>query len=299
MPRTVDKTVEVITSPLPSPRPVTPHGLLAQQLTQLASQVDDVLAADGSLQQIAVKPSSSINEFKYSLKKAAQLAIGLDAYIESCTTPESPALKALTQKTQAEDWTRRFVNGETNGELEQEMLSGHTEGQFLKMLVSSLRAKRVLEVGLFTGYSALAMAEALPEDGVLIACELDKYAAEFAQSCFAESPHGHKIQVEVGPAIASMQQLAKAEERFDFVFIDANKDGYVDYLNLLLESSLLAPNGLICVDNTLMQGQPYMPGKSTANGQAIAQFNQFVAADDRVQQVLLPIRDGVTLIRRS
>jgi caffeoyl-CoA O-methyltransferase len=99
--------------------------------------------------------------------------------------------------------------------------------------------------------------------------------------------------------MASMQELAAAGSSFDFVFIDANKDGYIDYLNLLLESSLLAPNGLICVDNTLMQGQPYMPGESTANGKAIAQFNQAVAEDSRVQQVILPIRDGITLIRRN
>jgi len=273
------------TPTLSKPRPVTPHGILAQQLSQLAHDVDGL-------------PSAS-DTFRQALKAAAELAVGLDPYIEGCTTPESPELTELTRKTQAENWTQRFANGETNGELEQEMLSGHTEGQFLKVLLPSLRAKKVLEIGLFTGYSALAMAEALPADGTLVACELDSYAAQFAQSCFEKSPHGHKIRVEVCPAIKTMKQLAQAKESFDFVFIDANKDGYVDYLNVLLESSLLAPNGLICVDNTLMQGQPYMLGESTANGRAIAHFNQTVAADNRVQQVLLPIRDGVTLIRRS
>lgn len=270
---------------LPTPRPVTPHSILAQQLAKLACEVDDISAVSDS--------------FRQTLKMAAQLAGGLEPYIARCTTPESPALAALTQKTQAQNWSQKFVDGETNSELEQEMLSGHTEGQFLKVLLPSLRAKRVLEIGLFTGYSALAMAEVLPADGVLIACELDGYAAKFAQECFASSPHGHKIQVKVGPALSSMQQLAQTGESFDFVFIDANKDGYVDYLNLLLESSLLAPDGLVCVDNTLMQGQPYMPGESTANGTAIEHFNKIVAADDRVQQVLLPIRDGVTLIRRN
>ncbi|MEL6813991.1 MAG: class I SAM-dependent methyltransferase [Cyanobacteria bacterium J06598_3] len=274
-----------IQQPPLSPRPVTPHGILAQQLAQLAHDVDDISTASDS--------------FRQALKRMAKLAVGLDPYIARCTTPESSELTALTQKTQAEDWGKKFFDGQTDGELEQEMLSGHTEGQFLKILLPSIRAKRVLEVGLFTGYSALAMAEALPEEGIVIACELDEYAARFAEACFSLSPHGRKIQVNVGPALETMKHLAEQKESFDFVFIDANKDGYVDYLNLLLESSLLAPNGLICVDNTLMQGQPYMPDELTANGKAIAQFNKVVAADDRVQQVLLPIRDGVTLIRRS
>ncbi len=269
----------------PSPRPVTPLGILTQKLAQLAQQADSMTALS--------------DDFKRTLQTAAQLSVGLEPYLEACSTPESDALKALVQKTQTEDWQGQFVKGETSGELEQEMLSGHLEGQFLKLLIYGLRAKRVLEIGLFTGYSALAMAEALPADGRLTACELDAYAAKFAQACFARSEHAHKIEVKVGPAIATMRQLAEAHEVFDFVFIDANKDGYVDYLNLLLESSLLAPHALICVDNTLMQGQPYLPDEPTANGRAIAHFNQVVAQDSRIQQVLLPIRDGITLIRRS
>lgn len=273
------------TSKIAAPRPVTPHGILAEKLEMLAQQVESFSTVD--------------YDFKQALKEVAQLASGLEPYIGQHTTSESLALKALTQKTQSENWPQRFNAGDTGNELEQEMLSGHTEGQFLKALIHGMQAKRVLEIGLFTGYSALAMAEELPESGVLIACELDAYAASFAQSCFDSSPHGHKIRVEVGPAIETLHTLANTESPFDFVFIDANKDGYVAYLDVLLESELLAPHGLVCVDNTLMQGQPYMPGDSTANGEAIAHFNKTIAADPRVQQVILPIRDGVTLIRRS
>jgi len=272
-------------SSTPKPKPVTPSSILAVELLQLSQQAETLLGLD--------------NSFKAKLKAASQLAAGLEPYMEACSTPESEALAALTHKTQLEDWSRRFSAGETVGELEQEMLSGHIEGQFLKLLLPSISAKRVLEIGLFTGYSALAMAEVLPDDGVLIACEIDAYASQFARDCFDSSAHGHKIKIEVGPALPSIQALAAAGESFDFVFIDADKGGYLDYLNLLLESSLLAPNGLICVDNTLMQGQPYMPGESTDNGKAIAHFNEAVAKDNRVQQVILPIRDGITLIRRS
>jgi caffeoyl-CoA O-methyltransferase len=95
-----------------------------------------------------------------------------------------------------------------------------------------------------------------------------------------------------------MKELAANGEVFDLVFIDADKAGYIDYLDLLLTTGLLAPNGLICADNTLMQGQPYLSGNATANGVAIAKFNQAVVDDPRVEQVLLPLRDGLTLIRR-
>jgi caffeoyl-CoA O-methyltransferase len=265
-------------------RPVTPVGILAAKLEQLveSSKTTDCLDVT----------------FKTELQQAYWLAQGLDPYLDYCTTPESPALTALMQRTQAEDWSQRFTDGNTVRQLEQEMLSGHVEGQMLKFLVHLTNAHRVLEIGMFTGYSALAMAEALPAAGEVVACEVDAYVAEFAQHCFNDSPAGHKILVKVAPALETLKQLAAAGESFDLVFIDADKAGYSDYLELLLTTSLLAPNGLICADNTLMQGQPYLPENSTPNGIEIARFNQALVDDPRVEQVLLPLRDGLTLIRR-
>ncbi|MEG3841021.1 class I SAM-dependent methyltransferase [Microcoleus sp. herbarium14] len=268
-----------------APRPVTPLGILATKLEHLTQQIEADDSVDANL--------------KSQLRQASELASGLDPYINRCTTPESPALAALVERTQAENWSKRFSDSETVQQLEQEMLSGHLEGQTLKFFVHLTRAKRVLEIGMFTGYSALAMAQALPDDGQVVACEVDAYVAEFAQQCFKESPDGHKISVKVAPALLTLKQLAADKrEVFDLVFIDADKAGYVDYLNLLLDTELLAPNALICVDNTLMQGQPYLSGEATPNGVAIAKFNQAVADDPRVEQVLLPVRDGLTLIRR-
>jgi caffeoyl-CoA O-methyltransferase len=266
-----------------SPRPVTPLGILATKLEQLSQQLEALDSVDVKL--------------KSELRQACALASGLDPYLSHCTTPESPALASLARRTQAEDWSQRSID-ETVPQLEQEMLSGHVEGQTLKFLVHLTQAKRVLEIGMFTGYSALAMAEALPDDGELVACEIDAYVAEFAQQCFSESPSGHKIAVKVAPAMLTLKQLAAAKETFDLVFIDADKAGYVDYVNVLLDTNLLASNGLICADNTLMQGQPYLSGESTANGVAIAKFNQTIVDDPRLEQVLLPLRDGLTLIRR-
>lgn len=232
-------------------------------------------------------------QLEAELREACELAGGLDPYVSRCTTPESPALRRLVERTRAEDW------GERSPSLEQEMLSGHVEGQALKLLVHLTRATRVLEVGMFTGYSALAMAEALPDDGVVVTCEVDARAAEIAERCFRESPSGHKIAVRLAPAQVTLEQLAAAGEAFDMVFVDADKAGYLGYVNQVLDGDLLAPHGAICVDNTLMQGLPYLPGESTPNGVAIAAFNQAVADDPRVEQVLLPVRDGLTLIRRA
>lgn len=274
----------VVSIQLPEARPVTPLGILAEQLEQAVALINqaDIPA------EIAEK-----------IQQAYQLANSLDPYLERCTTSESEPLQLLMEKTQKEPWSQRFSDGETVRQLEQEMLSGHIEGQTLKLLVKMMGAQRILEIGMFTGYSALAMAEGLPEMGEIIACEVDDYVADFAQDCFKASPNGHKIQVKVAPALETMKQLAEVGEVFDFVFIDADKKEYVDYFNLLLDSNLLAENGVICVDNTLLQGQPYLPlDQQTPNGAAIAHFNQVISEDSRVEQVLLPLRDGLTLIRR-
>lgn len=265
-------------------RAITPHSILVAQLQQTLKLAEE--------NNIPV-------EILDSLRQGVQLAAGLDPYLDDYTTAESSALTALAQKTSKEDWSKRFSDGETVRQLEQEMLSGHLEGQTLKMFVHMTKAKRILEVGMFTGYSALAMAEALPSDGQLIGCEVDAYVAQFAIRCFGESPHGDKIVVEVAPALETLHKLAARKASFDLIFIDADKKEYVEYFQTILDNHLLTPDGLICVDNTLLQGQVYLPPEQrTANGEAIAQFNRVVAADPRVEQVLLPIRDGVTLIRR-
>ncbi len=177
------------------------------------------------------------------------------------------------------------------------MLSGHVEGRFLAFLVHATRAQRVLEIGMFTGYSALAMAEALPADGSLVACEIDRATAMLARDCLDASPAGQRVEIVVGPAETTLADLAAAGERFDLVFIDADKTGYAGYLDALLDGHLLADGGVICVDNTLLQGEPWV-GEPGVSGAAIADFNRRVAADPRLEQVVVPLRDGVTLIRR-
>lgn len=266
-------------------RPVTPLGILVEHLETAVN----IAKADPDIP----------TELAANLHQAWGLAAGLDAYVDECTSEESPALAEIARKTSQEAWGKRFQDGSTVRPLEQEMLSGHVEGQLLKMFVHMTRAKNLLDIGMFTGYSALAMAEALPAEGRLVACEVDRYVAEFAQNLFQGSPHGQKISVKLGAALATLEQLAEAGESFDLVFIDADKTEYVQYFQALLDSNLLTPDGFICVDNTLLQGQPYLPPEQRSkNGEAIAQFNQIVKNDPRVEQVLLPVRDGLTIIRR-
>lgn len=268
-----------------SARPVTPLGILVDHLETAVRIVEEEPSVPA---QVAAH-----------LLHALRLAAGLDSYLNECTTDESPALAAIAKKTQEEPWGKRSESGSTMLPLEQEMLSGHLEGQVLKMFVHMTRSRSVLDIGMFTGYSALAMAEALPMDGRLVACEVDQYVADFAQALFQESPHGKKIRVEVDSALETLASLAAAQESFDFVFIDADKKEYVQYFQILLDSGLLAPHGFICVDNTLLQGQVYLPeNERSANGEAIAQFNRVVKSDPRVEQVMLPLRDGLTIIRR-
>lgn len=239
-----------------APRPVTPTSILAAQLTELCEELNGIL-------------DHTVLE---RLSRARDLAAGLDPYVAAATTGESPALAELARDTSAQSW---------HDGLEQEMLSGHVEGQLLRFLVRMCSAVRVLEIGMFTGYSALAMAEALPDGGTVVACEIDAGAAAVAHAGFDRSDVGHRIRIELGPARDTLHRLADAgEEAFDFVFIDADKGGYQEYVDLLLDSALLAPDAVIAVDNTLMQGQPWTD-VTTENGRAIAEFTRALAADPR------------------
>ena len=204
----------------------------------------------------------------------------IEAYAQDHSTAVPPLLAELTQATQ-----------EKFGGLAM-MLSGQVEGLLLQTLVASIGAKRVLEVGTFTGFSALMMAAALPDDGEIVTLEISAEHAAFARSFFERSPDGHKVRLIEGPALDSLQTL---EGPFDLVFIDADKAGYVDYYEAAL--SMLSERGVIAVDNVLWSG--YVLDPKEDDGRAIAAFNDHVARDERVSHVLLTIRDGIMLIRRK
>jgi caffeoyl-CoA O-methyltransferase len=170
------------------------------------------------------------------------------------------------------------------------MQVGRVEGTLLKLLCRLTGARRVLEFGTFTGFSALCMAEGMAEDGELITCDRDPKATEIARTFFDRSPHGKKITIRLGEALATANELS-AEPPFDLVFIDANKDQYIAYYEAVLPK--LRAGGLIVADNTLWNGKVLT--LEDANSRAIVAFNAHVNADPRVENVLLSVRDGMML----
>lgn len=199
-------------------------------------------------------------------------------YAESVTTAESKALRKLVQSS--------------NEKLEYiDMLSGNLVGQLLKMLIKISGARHILEIGTFTGYSALTMAEALPADGKIITMEMNLKYQEIAQKHFKESSHRQKIILKKGNALELLDEL---DGQFDLIFLDADKIQYPVYYEKLLPK--LKSGGILVTDNVLWDGMVLQP--EDEKSKAIDEFNKIAAADERVEQVLLPVRDGVSLIRK-
>ena len=172
-----------------------------------------------------------------------------------------------------------------------QMLSGRTEGQLLRLLIRMIGASRVLEVGTFTGYSALMMASALPANGELITLEVDPLAEAVARRYFAESEHGAKIRLLMGPALENLAALAGP---FDLAFVDADKQNYPRYYDRILP--LLRPGGVLAVDNVLWSGRVLDPRDEETR--AIHELNERARTDQRVEHVLLTVRDGVLIARK-
>jgi caffeoyl-CoA O-methyltransferase len=206
----------------------------------------------------------------------------LEGYAAEVTTPAS----ALHERLAVETWDSIDCP---------QMQVGAIEGRLLTILVKLCGAKRAVEIGTFTGYSGLHIAEGLPEDGRLITCDIDPVATEVAQRYWDESPWGAKIALRLGRALDT---LAELEGPIDFAFIDADKANYIAYWEALLPK--MPSGGLIVADNVLWSGRVLDPPETHSDCTAgIVAFNTHVAADDRVEQVLLTVRDGITIARKK
>jgi caffeoyl-CoA O-methyltransferase len=205
----------------------------------------------------------------------------IEAYAAAHTSPEHPALARVAEQTRATE--------EAHG-----MMVGLLEGRFLETLVWLSGARRILEIGCFTGYSALSMAAALPSDGTVTTCEVDPQRAATARAHMDASPWGDRIDIRVGPAL---ETLAGLDGPFDLVFIDADKTNYANYYEAVLPK--LAERGLIVADNVLWSGRILDPEDVSDDTVAIRAFNDLVGDDPRVTCVMATVRDGVLLIRRA
>lgn len=203
----------------------------------------------------------------------------IEAYAEEYSAAESEVCRALRDETYR---TMEIPH----------MVVGPLEGAFLKMMAQLVNARQVLEIGMFTGYSALCFAEAMPANGRVITCEINLESAAVARKYFAKSPHGSKIEIRMGPALDTLRDLTGP---FDLIFIDADKVNYINYYQRAVE--LVAANGVILIDNVLWSGDVLLqppPDRSTA---VIQELNRLVASDPRVTAVLVTIRDGVLVVR--
>jgi predicted O-methyltransferase YrrM len=171
------------------------------------------------------------------------------------------------------------------------------QAQFMQMLLRILRAKTVLELGTFTGYSALAMSLALPEDGRVITCDISKQWTKDAQSYWEEAGQNKKIQLKIGPALETLHVLLNdfGTDQFDFIFIDADKTNYLHYYELALQ--LIKPTGIIAIDNIFWDGKVVDPNEVGSQTREIRKLNQLLKTDERVHVSLLPIADGLFLIQ--
>lgn len=203
----------------------------------------------------------------------------IEAYAEAHSIPESGVCRMLREETKR---TMEFPH----------MMVGPLEGAFLKMMVQLTGATRVLEIGMFTGYSALCLAEALPEGGMVTTCEVDDRSAAVARRYFAQSTAGHKIMIKMGPALETIRDLTGP---FDLIFIDADKQNYVNYYRQSL--GLLASGGVILIDNVLWDGDVLRDPPPDARTAAIQELNRLVSADQDVSAVMLTIRDGILVVR--
>jgi caffeoyl-CoA O-methyltransferase len=174
------------------------------------------------------------------------------------------------------------------------MLIGPLEGGLLRTLVALTGGERVLEIGCFTGYSALWMASAMPDHGRLVTCDVSEHYTSIAKEFWARSPHGDKIELRLGPALETLSAL---EGPFDLVFIDADKENYVAYWDACIP--LLRTGGILVADNVLWSGRVLDPRPDETSDQGIVAFNRHMAADDRVERVMLTVRDGMLIARKK
>jgi len=202
----------------------------------------------------------------------------IEDYVLRHTAPEDPLFSELAAET------REHTDSP-------EMMVGNIEGTFLRTLVRITGARRVLELGTFTGYSSLSMAMGLPDDGELITCDVSEEYTAIARRFWAKSPHGKKITLRLGPAAETLPTL---EGEFDMAFIDADKQNYSAYWDLVVPR--VRTGGLIVADNVLWNARvTHAPETQDENTAALVAFSEKVRKDDRVEQVMLSVRDGITL----
>lgn len=211
-----------------------------------------------------------------------EIESSLDAYVDRHSSPEPAHLQQLTRESHL-----RLINGR--------MVSGHLQGRLLKMLTQLCAPKLAVELGTFTGYSALCIAEGMPEDGRLVTIEVDDELEDFIRRQLDSTEHGRKVELRIGPAIEVCREFA--DESVDMMFIDADKRQYPEYLKEA--ARMLRPGGLIVADNTLWSGHVCDPAyENDPQTRGVREFNEMAVSLEGFETVILPFRDGISLLRK-
>lgn len=224
-----------------------------------------------------------------------------EEYVLSQTSPESEVMQKLREANETLPWKSLHEEGKTMWLYGQEFSTDLTEAMFLKMMAASSKSKRILEVGMFMGYGTVAMAEGAGPNSEIVSLEIDPWLKEKVESIIDGSEVSKRINIVCGSAVDTIKELTG---KFDMIFIDANKIQYKEYYDDIMRLDLLADDGLMLVDNTLYLGYPFMSEdydvqtSRVNSAKAIKEFNDYVLEDKRTWQIMLPIRDGVTMIRK-
>jgi len=243
------------------------------------------------------------------LLEATAVGVGMEEYCMDMSGLEGAAMRAVREKMMKTDWKKEWEAGRTMFAYGEEMSTDPLEAQMIKAMTTMKQPRRILEIGMFTGYGAAAMLEGCPSARV-VSLEIDPFLKGWVEECLAAadasggSDTAARLNIVTGPALDTLQDLPPSE-KFDLVFVDANKSEYRRYIEILLELDLLADRAQIIADNTLYCGIPYtdplldsQPARR-AFGDAIRDFNQWVKDHPSLQQVILPMRDGVSIIMHT
>merc|ERR1719375_155331 len=264
-------------------------------------------AGSGAVQDVTALPTSTkwsvlSSRIEGLAAELCQVVGGMDAYCVSMSNAEGAAMRAVREKMLSTPWAQEWERKRTMFSYGEEMSTDPLEAMMLKLFVHMAKPKRVLEVGMFVGFGAVAMMEGSPSTSVT-SLEIDPYLKGWLQDCLQPFPEILKRhEIVLGPALDSLPKLTG---QFDMVFVDANKAEYKRYVELMLERDLIAPGGTIVCDNVLYNGYPYVPSHFDSQparrgfGNDIRDFNRFVYEHPELEQVVLPIRDGVSILRRK
>ncbi|TCD70752.1 hypothetical protein EIP91_001781 [Steccherinum ochraceum] len=268
----------------------TPHDRIVHLLEQASQSVDSASA---------LSPSEHLVNAKALIEKAKAIVDGYDSYVTEYSSPAPPIVERMWKDGHEHDWAKVYLEGKTKLRLIPDMSAGSYEGVVLQHLAKMSNARAVLEIGMFTGTTTVSLA-LVPSVDKVTALDIEIYLLEHNLPNFKEAGVASKIDVRIGNALETLDKLDEEGASFDMVFIDADKPSYIKYLDRILASpTLLAKRGFIAADNVVYKASPWVPDPVYKWREDLHAFNQHVRNRSDVEAVMLPIEDGITLIRRK